>query len=143
MWFAVPYVAVRVLGMGIYFVVTGDDRDQLSGMRMCTVASIPGMVVVLAGGLVEPGLRAWLWLVAVVLDIAATGLAGSYGDWRLRSDHFSERHGLFVIIAPCVSVIETWVTLGMRATGSHDVLFEDVRVPATAVGARFPASAPA
>lgn len=45
--------------------------------------------------------------------------------------------------APGVSVIETWDTMGMRATGSHDVLFEDVRVPTAAVGVRLPASAPA
>jgi low temperature requirement protein LtrA len=105
MWFAVPYVAVRVLGMALYFVVAARDRDQLSGVRMFTLASIPGMVVVLAGGLVDPELRAWLWLVAVVLDVAATGLAGSYSNWRLRADHFAERHGLFVIIALGESLI--------------------------------------
>ena len=42
-----------------------------------------------------------------------------------------------------VSVIETWDTLGMRGTASHDVLFEDVRVPVSAVAARLPADAPA
>ena len=42
-----------------------------------------------------------------------------------------------------VSVVETWDTLGMRATASHDMVFEQVRVPASAVGARFPASGPA
>jgi alkylation response protein AidB-like acyl-CoA dehydrogenase len=31
----------------------------------------------------------------------------------------------------------------MRATASHDMVFENVRVPATAVSARFPASEPA
>lgn len=44
---------------------------------------------------------------------------------------------------PGVSVVETWDTLGMRATASHDMVFENVRVPAAAVGARFPASGPA
>jgi alkylation response protein AidB-like acyl-CoA dehydrogenase len=45
--------------------------------------------------------------------------------------------------APGVEIVETWDTLGMRATGSHDIVLEDVRVPATAVAARLPASAPA
>lgn len=44
---------------------------------------------------------------------------------------------------PGISVIETWDTLGMRGTASHDVLFEDVRVPASAIAARLPANAPA
>jgi alkylation response protein AidB-like acyl-CoA dehydrogenase len=35
-----------------------------------------------------------------------------------------------------VSIKETWDTMGMRGTGSHDVLLEDVFVPDAAVGAR-------
>jgi alkylation response protein AidB-like acyl-CoA dehydrogenase len=35
-----------------------------------------------------------------------------------------------------VSIKETWDTMGMRGTGSHDVLFDDVFVPDAAVGAR-------
>lgn len=36
-------------------------------------------------------------------------------------------------------VVETWDTTGMRATASHDVVFESMEVPETAVGARIPA----
>ena len=35
-----------------------------------------------------------------------------------------------------VSIIETWDTLGMRGTGSHDVLLDGVFVPDAAIGAR-------
>jgi alkylation response protein AidB-like acyl-CoA dehydrogenase len=35
-----------------------------------------------------------------------------------------------------VSVRETWDTMGMRGTGSHDVLLDDVFVPDAAIGAR-------
>jgi acyl-CoA dehydrogenase len=45
--------------------------------------------------------------------------------------------------APGVSIIDTWDTLGMRATASNDLVLEEVRVPRTAVGARLPAEAPA
>lgn len=38
-----------------------------------------------------------------------------------------------------LSIVETWDTTGMRATASHDVVLENVRVPETAVGARLPA----
>jgi alkylation response protein AidB-like acyl-CoA dehydrogenase len=44
--------------------------------------------------------------------------------------------------APGVSIVETWDTAGMRATASHDVVFEDVFIPEAAVGARLPAGAP-
>jgi alkylation response protein AidB-like acyl-CoA dehydrogenase len=37
-----------------------------------------------------------------------------------------------------VKIVETWRTLGMRATGSHDVAVEGARIPESAVGARRP-----
>lgn len=45
--------------------------------------------------------------------------------------------------APGVRVEHTWDTLGMRGTASHDLVLDGVRVPASAVGVRLPASAPA
>lgn len=44
---------------------------------------------------------------------------------------------------PGVTVIDTWDTLGMRATASNDLVLDGVRVPATAVGVRLSAAAPA
>ncbi len=40
--------------------------------------------------------------------------------------------------APGVSVVETWDTLGMRGTASHDVVFDGVFVPAEKVVGRRP-----
>ncbi len=40
---------------------------------------------------------------------------------------------------PGLNVVETWDTTGMRATASHDIVFENMEVPETAVGVRFPA----
>jgi acyl-CoA dehydrogenase len=37
-----------------------------------------------------------------------------------------------------VTILETWDALGMRATGSHDVLLEDVRITDAQVAARRP-----
>jgi alkylation response protein AidB-like acyl-CoA dehydrogenase len=45
--------------------------------------------------------------------------------------------------APGVEIVETWDTLGMCGTASHDVIFTDVRVPHSAVGIRLPSNAPA
>ena len=59
----------------------------------------------------------------------------------------SESGEVLVLVIPAtadgVEIVETWDTLGMRGTASHDVVFTDVRVPAAAVGARLPASGPA
>ncbi len=49
------------------------------------------------------------------------------------TDEAEPRLGSFVVPrqAPGVSVIETWNTLGMRATASHDVVLDDVAIPIT------------
>ncbi len=39
------------------------------------------------------------------------------GNWLVRKD------------SPGITIVETWDHLGMRATGSHDVIFDDVLVP--------------
>jgi len=41
------------------------------------------------------------------------------------------RLGLFLVQAglPGISIVETWDHLGLRASGSHDVLFDDVVIP--------------
>lgn len=41
--------------------------------------------------------------------------------------------------SPGVEIVETWNTLGMRGTGSHDVKLDDVFVPDSAIVARRPA----
>ncbi len=40
--------------------------------------------------------------------------------------------------SPGVSIVETWDTLGMRGTASHDVVFQDVFVPTERVVGRRP-----
>ncbi len=40
--------------------------------------------------------------------------------------------------APGVRILDTWRALGMRATGSNDVVLDDVFVPDAAIGARRP-----
>lgn len=44
--------------------------------------------------------------------------------------------------SPGIRIVETWHHLGMRATASHDVVFEDVFVPAMHVGELRPAGEP-
>ena len=45
------------------------------------------------------------------------------------------------LASPGVRIVETWDTMGMRGTASHDVLLEDVFVPDAAVSVRRPSGA--
>src|SRR2546430_3805782 len=53
-----------------------------------------------------------------------------YAVWA-RTDEAEPRVGLFLVPAglPGTRIVETWNHLGLRASGSHDVVFEDVVFP--------------
>lgn len=53
-----------------------------------------------------------------------------YSVWA-RTDEAEPRLGLFLVPAglPGARILETWDHLGLRASGSHDVIFEDVVIP--------------
>ena len=53
-----------------------------------------------------------------------------YAVWA-KTDEVETRVGLFLVPAglPGTRIIETWDHLGLRASGSHDVVFEDVVFP--------------
>lgn len=50
--------------------------------------------------------------------------------------------GRFLVPAAALTVVETWDAMGMRATGSHDLVIEGVTVPAGALLYRETARAP-
>ncbi|ABY29572.1 acyl-CoA dehydrogenase family protein [Methylorubrum extorquens] len=64
--------------------------------------------------------------------IYSTGAPGlAYGVVFVRTDEPEPRVGnlLVPMSSPGIRIEETWDHLGLRASGSHDVVFEDVRVP--------------
>jgi low temperature requirement protein LtrA len=105
-WFALPYLVVRLLGLGLQVLVEmeREGADHAAVYRWAG-ASLVGLVLVLVGALVEPGLRSVIWLGAIGADFTAATLAGRATSWDLNAAHISERHGLFVIIALGESLI--------------------------------------
>jgi alkylation response protein AidB-like acyl-CoA dehydrogenase len=69
---------------------------------------------------------AWRWLGAHAIDAAAPG-----GPQTVHA--FVER------TSPGVTVVETWDTLGMRGTQSHDTVLDSVFVPDARIGRVVPA----
>jgi low temperature requirement protein LtrA len=106
LWFAVPYVLVRALGLGLQVVVDRERADgSHSGVAVWAGFSTIGLALVLAGAVVDPSLRPWFWLLAIVADLVAAVRAGRGGTWDLNPSHLAERHALFVIIAIGESLI--------------------------------------
>jgi low temperature requirement protein LtrA len=104
-WFATTYIAVRVVGLALYGRVAWDDVAKRAAVRRFALLSAGGLAAVAGGGVVAGDARAWWWAAAVLLDVVAAVAAGAAEGWDIRPDHFSERHGLFVIIAVGESLI--------------------------------------
>jgi len=99
LWFALPYVAVRIIGLSLHIWVTWSNPEQRSAVRSFALVSAGGLIAVVIGGVVGEGLRHWFWILAIILDILAAAVGGQAEGWNLHPEHFVERHGLFVIIA--------------------------------------------
>jgi low temperature requirement protein LtrA len=99
MWFVVPYVAVRVIGLLLYYWVARSDPDQLTAVRVFSLLSGAGLLSVFVGAVLGGTAQYAAWALAIVLDLVAAGIGGQREGWNLHPDHFVERHGLIVIIA--------------------------------------------
>ena len=113
---AVCYAIVRFVHLGI-FAVAGkavDDPGLLHQLVRFSLVTAPSVILLLAGALAGGDAELVLWLGAVAVDYVGTQLIGASG-WRLHSPaHFSERHGLIIIIA----LGESIVAIGVGVTNA-------------------------
>ena len=101
---AVALAAVRLLHLAVYAVAAAGDRE-LRGQIVRTAVPVTAAAALLVVGAVIGGRsQTAVWAVALVIDYVGIYTAGN--DWRLPSaHHFSERHGLIVIIALGESIV--------------------------------------
>ena len=105
LWFAVPYVLLRTIGLGVYLSVAAADLPQRKAVLSFWAFSSIGQILAIVGALAtDPG-RTILWGTILAADLLAALRSGRGDAWRLRPDHFVERHGLFVILALGESLI--------------------------------------
>lgn len=108
--FAVPYVTVRLGALALYWAGLRHDPAHQAALRSYIPVAVISPVVILAGAAAPPGVRQWVWLAAVVVDVASA-LAAGRGEFQISPAHFAERHALFVIIALGEAVIGVGATL--------------------------------
>lgn len=105
--FVVGFELVVLTHAVVYLVAAGSDaglRRQV--LRTLLLASLPVAVLLVVGVLVGGHGQTWLWFAAVLLEGVLVFLTSHGGDWRINSmAHFSERHGLVVILALGESVV--------------------------------------
>lgn len=105
MWFSIPYVVVRIIGIVIYFRVTVNTKTPRARIELLAIPHLIGFIAIIVGSLLDPSIRIWCWFGAIVLDMLGSSLASRSEGQILNLSHFAERHGLIVIIAIGESLI--------------------------------------
>lgn len=114
MVFAVCYALVRYIHLGLYGYVarSGGDRDLSRTLFSFGAVASASIALMIAGAAVGGTAQLVLWIGAIAIDYVGTQLINPAG-WRLSAPrHFSERHGLIVLIA----LGESIVSIGVGAT---------------------------
>lgn len=120
---AVAYVVLRVLDIVLYFHIAGGDRQMRATLRIFSITAALACVPLLIGAFVNASLQTGLWAAAFIIDFGGGFLASSFSGWRLRSpSHFTERHGLVLIIALGESLFSAGAGAGTAVTHPYVLL---------------------
>jgi low temperature requirement protein LtrA len=110
---AFAYLAVRVLHLAMFVLLSGDDPGLRRQVWRFSPSVFGSTAVLLAASQLEGTAQTLTWVAALIVDYVGTILGGASG-WRLRSaSHFAERHGLIVIVA----LGESIVAIGVGVAG--------------------------
>jgi low temperature requirement protein LtrA len=124
---ALCYLIFRAMHLLTFMILSREDaqlRKQVLRFGLSVVAST---VVLLVASQFEGWQQTALWVLALLADYVGTALGGFRG-WRLPSPgHFSERHGLIIIVALGESIVAigvgvakepiSWVIIAASALG--------------------------
>lgn len=113
--FACCYLAVRLLQVAAFVVAGRGDRDRLSVVVRTSVPMVAGSMMLAVAAFTDGPWQLALWAVALLIDYIGVFLL-SAGNWSLESPtHFSERHGLIVIIALGESIVAIGIGIAGQA----------------------------
>jgi low temperature requirement protein LtrA len=102
--FAIAYAITRVMQVGLYAYGTDDDDPNHGAILRLAPGFLASSALIVAGALVGGDAQLWIWLAAIVLDVATPLIRGAEG-FRVHAGHFAERHGLILIIALGESIV--------------------------------------
>jgi low temperature requirement protein LtrA len=113
--FAGAYGVVRAAHIALLLIASRDDPDLRRSVVGLTVSSSAGVALIVAASFADGLAQGALWALAVALDMAGPFVFGAEG-WTLVPQHFTERHGLILIIA----LGESIVAIGLGAEAGVD-----------------------
>ncbi len=123
--FALSYVFVRLVHLTLYTVAAGADVALRRQVRLTlAVVLAPASIALIVGAVLGGPAQMWIWLGAFLYDAAliyASSRGG--GGWRIQSvPHWTERHGLIVILALGESIVAVGVGVAREPVDGPIVL---------------------
>jgi low temperature requirement protein LtrA len=115
--FGLAYFCVRAMHIAAYAVLARTDPALRGVVSRLAYTMLPAATFLLVAGVVPAGAwRASCWIAALAIDYGGLMLSGTTG-WRVEPAHFSERHGLIIIVALGESIAA--VGFGAASLGIH------------------------
>jgi low temperature requirement protein LtrA len=99
------YLLVRVMHYVMFLIISREDAGLRSQIYRFAPSVVASSAVLFLASQFEGRVQTGLWVLALVADYFGTFLSG-FSGWRLPSPgHFSERHGLIIIVALGESIV--------------------------------------
>jgi low temperature requirement protein LtrA len=108
------YLLVRCVHLSVYALAARGDPGLRRQLAISWGPTVAGAVLLVAGVLLGGQLQTAFFAGALVVDWGGIYLTSREGNWRIHSaPHWTERHGLFIIL----SIGESVVAIGVGAAG--------------------------
>ncbi len=102
---AICYLLFRVMHFVMFLIIAREDAGLRSQVLRFAPSVFVSSAVLLVASQFDGWLQTSLWALALVADYVGTAMAG-FSGWRLPAPgHFSERHGLIIIVALGESIV--------------------------------------
>lgn len=114
--FALAYAVVRIAHIALFMLAGRDEPNLRSSVVGLAISTAIASGLLVGASFADGALQGGLWALALALDMAGPYFFGAEG-WKLMPHHFSERHGLILIIA----LGESIVAIGVGAEEKVDL----------------------
>ncbi|HEX4365091.1 MAG TPA: low temperature requirement protein A [Solirubrobacteraceae bacterium] len=109
--FALAYAVVRVAHIALFMLASREEPHLRSSVIGLAISTAIGTGLLVGASFADGALQGGLWVLAIALDAGGPYFFGAEG-WMLVPGHFSERHGLIVLIALGESIVAVGVGAG-------------------------------
>jgi low temperature requirement protein LtrA len=114
---ALAWIVLRGTHIGVYYWAAAGNLRLRTTLRVFATATAVAWVPLIVGAVLGGAAQTLLWAAAFLIDFSAGAIAARLSGWELRSpSHFTERHGLILIIALGESLISIGVGAGTAVT---------------------------